>query len=121
MCVIRLAVSVSTCPAPGDPASAPLWVAADATENPTRRANASSPSGPYISPAGSAKTATDAAGIVSATPIIVQPRPTSPRLHRHHTREHPDRHRDQQQARRLVTWITALAIARAISPITVSQ
>ena len=61
--VIRLAVSESTCPVQPAPPIAPLWVAAAATENPTLRPNASSPSGPYIMPAGLANTATDSAGM----------------------------------------------------------
>ena len=55
-------------------------MAASATLKPTRRPNASSPSWPYIMPAGSANTATDSAGIVNATRIMVHPRPASPRL-----------------------------------------
>jgi hypothetical protein len=48
-------------------------------------------------PAGSANTATDSAGIVNATRIIVHPG-RFPAPDRGHAGEHPDRHRQHQQS-----------------------
>ena len=112
---------MSTCPVNPPPPIAPLWVAASAVLNPTRRPNASSPSGPYIMPAGSENTVTASAGIVIASMIMVQPRPASPRRIARTPTNTPIGTVIPTSPHRVVTEMTAVVMALAISPSTVSQ
>ena len=97
-------------------------VAACATENPTRRANAKTPSGPYIL-AGRIGEHRDGQRRHGQRDQDHRPAAAGfAAMDGDNPGEHADRDGDQPAGpAAVVTWMTAPAIARAISPMTVSQ